>query len=72
MAACSLLALPFPPAITLDARTANTLAPNTAIKVMWPSRKKPKNVVVDGQPRTNQTADGISLEHPFEELVAQW
>jgi hypothetical protein len=47
------------------------LAPNTAVHVMWPSRRKPKNVMVDGQPRTNQTADGIRLDHPFQELVAQ-
>jgi hypothetical protein len=48
------------------------LSQNTPIKVAWPSRKKPKSVTVDGQARTNQTADGILLERPFQELVAQW
>lgn len=48
------------------------LAPNTALKVLWPARKKPKSVSVDGQPRTNQTSDGILLERPFQELVARW
>ena len=48
------------------------LAANVAVHVMWPSRQKPKSVVVDGQPRTNQTADGILLERPFQELVAQF
>ena len=48
------------------------LRPNTALNVKWPSRKKPKSVVVDGQPRSNQTDDGITLERPFKELVAQW
>ncbi len=48
------------------------LAPNVAVQVMWPSRKKPNQVWVDGQPRTNQTSDGILIERPFHELVAQW
>jgi hypothetical protein len=48
------------------------LEPNTALKVIWPARRKPKNVWVDGQPRTNQTADGILIERPFKELLAQW
>ncbi|MET0389694.1 MAG: discoidin domain-containing protein [Polyangiales bacterium] len=48
------------------------LAPNTALQVSWPARKKPKQVWVDGQPRTNQTADGIAVEKPFKELVAEW
>ncbi|HET8938631.1 MAG TPA: hypothetical protein VFN67_34535, partial [Polyangiales bacterium] len=48
------------------------LAPNTAVQVKWPSRQKPKSVLVDGQARTNQTADGILLERPFQELVANF
>jgi len=48
------------------------IAPNTAVQVRWPSRQKPKSVTVDGQARTNQTADGILLERPFQELVAQF
>jgi hypothetical protein len=48
------------------------LAQNVGLKVLWPARSKPKSVVVDGKPRSNQTADGIVLERPFHELVAQW
>jgi hypothetical protein len=48
------------------------LAPNVAVQVNWPSRKKPQQVWVDGQPRNNQTSDGILIERPFQELVAQW
>jgi hypothetical protein len=48
------------------------LVPHIAVKVSWPSRQKPKRVWVDGQPRTNQTPDGILIERPFQELVAQW
>jgi hypothetical protein len=48
------------------------LAPNVAVQVTWPSRKKPQKVWVDGQVRTDQTAHGIRSERPFRELVAQW
>jgi hypothetical protein len=48
------------------------LAPNTPVQVSWPARKKPKSVTVDGQAQTHQTADGILVERPFKELVAQW
>jgi hypothetical protein len=48
------------------------LSPSAAVQVMWPSRTKPKEVRVDGQLRTNQTADGILLERPFRELLAEW
>ena len=48
------------------------LAPNVALKVMWPSRKRPTQVWIDGQLRTNQTPDGILVERPFRELVADW
>ena len=47
------------------------LAPHVAVQVIWPSRKKPQHVWVDGQPRTNQTSVGIMIERPFQELVAQ-
>ena len=48
------------------------LLPSTAMHVKWPTRSMPKKVWVDGQPRTNQTAEGIAVERPFKELVAQW
>jgi hypothetical protein len=42
------------------------------VQVVWPSRTKPKQVTVDGMVRTDQTDDGIRIERPFRELVAQW
>ena len=48
------------------------LAPNTKVRVRWPSRKAPKRVLVDGQPQPSITPDGISLARPFKELLAHW
>ncbi|MET0343110.1 MAG: discoidin domain-containing protein [Polyangiales bacterium] len=48
------------------------LDPNTALKVVWPSREKPKRVSIDGQPHTDQTSGGIRVAGPFRELVAEW
>lgn len=48
------------------------LLPNAKLKVMWPSRRKPKQVWIDGRERTGQTSDGMSIERPFQELVAEW
>jgi hypothetical protein len=45
---------------------------NIPVRVAWPTRARPKQVLVDGQPRSDQTADGITIERPFRELVAQW
>jgi len=45
---------------------------NIPVRVAWPTRERPKQVLVDGQPRSDQTADGITIERPFSELVAQW
>ncbi|HET6339793.1 MAG TPA: discoidin domain-containing protein [Polyangiales bacterium] len=42
------------------------------VKVVWPTRERPQQVWVDGQLRTDQTADGIRIERPFRELLAQW
>jgi hypothetical protein len=48
------------------------LVPDVALKVLWPSRQKPKQVWIDGQARTDQSSDGIVIARPFHELVAQW
>lgn len=42
------------------------------VYVAWPKRELPKKVLVDGQVRTNQTTNGIRIERPFRELVAEW
>jgi hypothetical protein len=48
------------------------LRSDIAVQVSWPSRQRPVQVIVDGQERTGQTADGIRIERPFKELVARW
>jgi hypothetical protein len=40
--------------------------------VTWPTRQRPQQVWVDGELRDDQTAEGIHIERPFRELVAQW
>jgi hypothetical protein len=42
------------------------------VEVMWPSRRAPQHVWVDGELHTGATDNGILLERPFKELVAQW
>jgi hypothetical protein len=42
------------------------------VQVAWPSRQRPQQVWVDGKPRSDQTADGIRVAHPFTVLVAEW
>ena len=53
-----------------------TLAPgvreSTALRVSWPSRERPRSVLVDGREVTDYDAAGIRLERPFRELVARW
>ena len=67
--------------LTMSARQANnvmrvmlepTLRRTAQLHVAWPSRTKPNKVVVDGKALTNFTADGIDLQAPFRELVAEW
>jgi hypothetical protein len=48
------------------------LLPSIPIQVTWPSHQRPQQVWVDGEERTQQTADGIRVDHPFKELVAHW
>ncbi len=45
---------------------------NTPLEVDWPARRRPVAVTVDGQGRVDYSADGIRVERPFRELVAQW
>jgi hypothetical protein len=40
--------------------------------VSWPSRKRPKSVTVDGKERGDFGEEGMRLQKPFRELVAQW
>jgi hypothetical protein len=48
------------------------LRAGTRLRVFWPTRQRPSRVLVDGQPSSDYTADGITLERQFHELVAQW
>ena len=48
------------------------LAKDTALQVYWPNREKPARVTVDGKPLSDYDANGIQVDKPFKELVAQW
>ena len=57
---------------TLRVQLGATLSPATAVDVSWPKRIRPKSVTVDGKPRSDFGDEGIHLERPFKDLVAQW
>ncbi|TLY76848.1 MAG: discoidin domain-containing protein [Gammaproteobacteria bacterium] len=48
------------------------LRDNAPLQVDWPARQRPLAVTVDGRSRLDYSAEGIRLERPFRELVAQW
>jgi len=48
------------------------LQPNSKLHVAWPSRQKPKRVTIDGKKQNKYNADGINVNKPFRELIAQW
>ncbi|HEY5971632.1 MAG TPA: hypothetical protein VIT22_06595 [Pseudoxanthomonas sp.] len=48
------------------------LRKDAALRVSWPDRMRPASVTVDGKAVADYDADGIRLQRPFEELVAQW
>jgi F5/8 type C domain len=51
---------------------APTLNPSTEVAVSWPTRKRPKSVMVDGKDRGDFGDEGMRLQKPFRELVARW
>ena len=57
---------------TLRIALAPTLNASTELGVSWPSRKRPKSVTVDGKERGDFGEEGMRLQKPFRELVAQW
>ncbi|HMN47106.1 MAG TPA: discoidin domain-containing protein [Povalibacter sp.] len=54
--------------VTLD----SGLRAETQLAVVWPTRRKPVRVTVDGRVAENHDEHGIELNAPFRELVAQW
>lgn len=48
------------------------LRKDAALRVSWPNREKPLRVTIDGKPASDYTADGIRIDRPFKELIAQW
>jgi hypothetical protein len=48
------------------------LREDAPVQLDWPTHQRPQQVWVDGEARSDQTADGIRLERPFKALVAQW
>lgn len=48
------------------------LRADTALRVWWPTRTRPRQVRVDGRMLRDYDADGIRLQRPFRTLEAQW
>jgi hypothetical protein len=42
------------------------------VRVFWPNRERPVQVLVDGKKIGDYSADGVKLDRPFRELVATW
>jgi hypothetical protein len=57
---------------TLRITLGPTLNASTELAVSWPSRTRPKSVTVDGKERGDFGEEGMRLQKPFRELVAQW
>ena len=57
---------------TLRITLGPTLNASTELAVNWPSRTRPKSVTVDGKARGDFGEEGMRLQKPFRELVAQW
>lgn len=48
------------------------LRDGTAVRVSWPSRTRPSSVRIDGRATADFDADGIVVDRPFRDLVAEW
>lgn len=48
------------------------LNPDTPVRVFWPTRERPRSVVVDGRRVREYDQDSVSLRRPFRRLVARW
>jgi hypothetical protein len=57
---------------TLRIQLGATLSPTTEVAVSWPARQRPRSVTVDGKPRDDFGDEGMHLQRPFRDLVAQW
>jgi hypothetical protein len=57
---------------TLKLSLGEGLRADTALRIWWPTRTRPKQVRVDGRAQRDYDADGIRLQHPFHTLEAQW
>jgi len=56
----------------LQLKLAPGLRKDTALTVMWPQRIKPARVLVDGRATADYDANGVRLDKPFKQLVAEW
>ncbi len=57
---------------TLRMHLGPALSPTTEVVVSWPTRQRPRSVTVDGKPRGDFGDEGMHLQRPFHDLVAQW
>lgn len=56
----------------LQVRLGRGLRKDTAVRVWWPSRTRPKSVRVDGHSVDDFDAQGVLLKAPFGRLEARW
>ncbi len=57
---------------TLRIRLGEGLRADAPIRLYWPGRVKPRQVMVDGAAVTSFDADGLQLARPFKEVIAQY
>jgi hypothetical protein len=49
-----------------------SLSPTTQVVISWPTRQRPRSVLVDGKARSDFGDEGMRLQRPFRDLIAQW
>jgi F5/8 type C domain len=49
-----------------------SLSATTQVVISWPTRQRPRSVLVDGKARSDFGDEGMRLQRPFRDLVAQW
>lgn len=57
---------------TLRMTLGNGLRDGSKLKIAWPSRTRPRTVIVDGRETKKFDAGGIALARPFSTLEARW
>lgn len=57
---------------TLRITLGQGLRSDVPVHVSWPTRRRPRELVVDGKKVTTLDDNGARIERPFREMVAHW